>query len=75
MAASVDPQKDAAALRDQVEGPIDDNALTALAARRAEWVKDYLTAQGRLPADRVTVASAPAGEIATRVSRVDFTLK
>jgi hypothetical protein len=55
--------------------PVGDEALRALSARRAQWVKTYLTAEGRLPAERVTVASAPAGEAATRVSRVDFTLK
>jgi hypothetical protein len=38
-------------------------------------VKGYLTAQGRLPAERVMVASADAGDAAARVSRVDFTLK
>ncbi len=54
---------------------VDDEALRALAARRALWVKSYLTAEGRLPADRVVVASADAGDIATRESRVDFTLK
>ena len=52
-----------------------DDALSALATKRAEWVKGYLTAEGRLPADRVMVASAGAGEVGTKVSRVDFTLK
>ena len=54
---------------------VGDDALRGLAERRAQWVKSYLTEQGRLPAERVMVASAPAGDIATRVSRVDFTLK
>jgi len=52
-----------------------DDALATLAAQRAEWVKGYLTAEGRLPADRVMVASAGAGDVGTKVSRVDFTLK
>jgi uncharacterized protein involved in outer membrane biogenesis len=54
---------------------VGDEALQALAARRADWVKGYLTAQGRLPAERVMVAAAGAGDAQTRVSRVDFTLK
>ena len=54
---------------------VGDDALQALAARRSDWVKGYLTAQGRLPAERVMVAAAGAGEAQTRVSRVDFTLK
>jgi hypothetical protein len=49
--------------------------MQSLAARRAEWVKNYLTSQGGLPAERVTVAGGDAGNISTRVSRVDFTLK
>ena len=52
-----------------------DDALAALAAQRAQWVKGYLTAEGGLAADRVMVASAGAGEAGTKVSRVDFTLK
>jgi hypothetical protein len=54
---------------------VTDEQLRALATRRAEWVKGYLTAQGRLPAERVLVASADAGGVSTKVSRVDFTLK
>jgi uncharacterized protein involved in outer membrane biogenesis len=54
---------------------VGDGVLQGLAARRAEWVKGYLTAQGRLPAERVMVAAAGADEAQTRVSRVDFTLK
>jgi hypothetical protein len=57
------------------KAPAGDEALAALAAQRAQWVKGYLTAEGRLPADRVMVASAPAGDAAAQVSRVDFTLK
>jgi hypothetical protein len=75
MAAHVDPEADAAALRDRVAGPIDEGALTKLAARRADWVKTWLTAQGGLPEERVLVASGDAGTVATKVSRVDFTLK
>ena len=52
-----------------------DDALAALSAQRAEWVRGYLTAEGRLPADRVMVASAGAAEVGTKESRVDFTLK
>jgi pyruvate/2-oxoglutarate dehydrogenase complex dihydrolipoamide dehydrogenase (E3) component len=52
--------------------------LAALAAKRAEQVKTYLTASGRLPPDRVLVASGPAraqeGSKA-RSSRVDFALR
>jgi outer membrane protein OmpA-like peptidoglycan-associated protein len=54
---------------------VDDEALSALAARRAEGVKVYLTAKGGLPAERIMVAGSDAGDISTRVSRVDFTLK
>ncbi|HUQ27600.1 MAG TPA: DUF748 domain-containing protein [Usitatibacter sp.] len=54
---------------------VTDEQLRGLATRRAEWVKGYLTAQGRLPAERVLVASADAGDAATKMSRVDFTLK
>ena len=54
---------------------VSDEQLRALATRRAEWVKGYLTAQGRLPAERVLVASADAADANTKVSRVDFTLK
>jgi hypothetical protein len=54
---------------------VGDEQLQALAARRAEWVKGYLTAQGRLPAERVLTASADAGAASDRVSRVEFTLK
>jgi hypothetical protein len=57
------------------EQPVGDEALAALAASRAEWVRGYLTAQGRLPAERVMVASSNAGEASANVSRVDFTLK
>jgi outer membrane protein OmpA-like peptidoglycan-associated protein len=52
-----------------------DDALAALSAQRAEWVRGYLTAEGKLPADRVMVARAGAAEVGTKVSRVDFTLK
>jgi hypothetical protein len=75
MAGHVDPEADAAALRDQVAGPIDPAVMQSLAARRAEWVKNYLTSQGGLPAERVLVAGGEAGNVSTRVSRVDFTLK
>jgi len=54
---------------------VGDDALAVLAAQRAEWVKGYLTAEGRLPAGRVSVASAGAGEAGTKESRVEFTLK
>ncbi len=54
---------------------VGDEQLRALATRRAEWVKGYLTAQGRLPAERVLVASADAADASTKASRVDFTLK
>ncbi len=54
---------------------VGDDALTALAAQRAEWVKGYLTAEGRLPGERVTVASSGAAEVGSKVSRVDFALK
>jgi hypothetical protein len=57
------------------EQAVGDDALVALASQRAEWVKDYLTSEGKLPADRVMVASSDAGEVSTKVSRVDFTLK
>jgi hypothetical protein len=55
--------------------PLGDDALKGLAARRAEWVKGYLTAQGRLPAERVLAASTDGGAAAAKESRVDFTLK
>jgi len=54
---------------------VGDEQLRALATRRAEWVKGYLTAQGRLPTERVLVAAADAGQTSTHVSRVEFTLK
>jgi hypothetical protein len=54
---------------------VGDEQLRGLAMRRAEWVKGYLTAQGRLPAERVLVASADAGDTGAKTSRVDFTLK
>jgi uncharacterized protein involved in outer membrane biogenesis len=54
---------------------VGDEQLRGLAMRRAEWVKGYLTAQGRLPAERVLVASADAGDTGAKSSRVDFTLK
>ena len=54
---------------------VGDDALQALAARRAQWVKTYLTAEGRLPAERVATASADAADAAARETRVDFTLK
>ena len=57
------------------EEALGDDALAVLAAQRAQWVKSYLTAEGRLPADRVIVASAGAGEAGTKESRVEFTLK
>jgi len=75
MAGHVDPEADTAAMRDLVAGPVDPAAMQALAGQRADWVKGYLTAEGGLPAERVTVASGDAGNISTRVSRVDFTLK
>jgi uncharacterized protein involved in outer membrane biogenesis len=75
MAGHVDPKGDLAALRDQVAGPVDEGALEALAARRADWVKTWLTAKGGLPAERVLVASGDAGTSGARMSRVDFTLK
>ena len=74
MAAHTDPE-DLAALQNEYKGPVEPQALDALAARRAEWVKGYLTAEGRLPAERVLVASSDAGTVSTKVSRVDFTLK
>jgi outer membrane protein OmpA-like peptidoglycan-associated protein len=52
--------------------------LDALAARRAELVKAYLSATGRLPADRVVVASSSAkapDEPKAHLSRVDFALR
>ncbi len=52
--------------------------LGALAANRAEQVKAYLTASGRLPPDRVLVASGPASaQEASKApsSRVDFALR
>ncbi|MBC8023475.1 MAG: DUF748 domain-containing protein [Burkholderiales bacterium] len=54
---------------------VGDEQLRGLATRRAEWVKGYLTAQGRLPSERVLLAAAQAGDVGTRVSRVEFTLK
>ena len=59
-------------MQDQAVG---NEALAALAAQRAQWVKGYLTAEGKLPADRVMVASTGAGDVGTKLSRVDFTLK
>ena len=75
MAGHVDPEADAAALRDLVAGPVDPAGMQWLAARRAEWVRNYLTSQGGLPAERVLVAGGDAGDVSTRVSRVEFTLK
>ncbi len=52
--------------------------LDALAAQRAELVKAYLSATGRLPADRVVVASSSAkapDEPKAHLSRVDFALR
>lgn len=50
---------------------VGDEELRALASQRAEKVKGYLVAPGRLPADRVLVADASNA----KASRVDFTLK
>ncbi len=57
-----------------------EQAMVALSAKRAEQVKAYLTARGRLPQEQVLVASgaAPAkGQEGTKVrlSRVDFALR
>jgi uncharacterized protein involved in outer membrane biogenesis len=61
--------------REPVE--VDPGELPALSAARAEQVKAYLVANGRLPPERVAVASEPAPAIEgskAAASRVDFTL-
>ena len=56
---------------------IGDDALQALAARRAEHVKGYLVGKGQLPAERVLVAAAAGGKAPEKnqTSRVEFTLR
>jgi hypothetical protein len=56
---------------------VGDAELAALAARRGEQVKAYLVAEGRLPAERVLIAAAPAAPAAgkTQLARVDFNLR
>ena len=57
---------------------IDPAELTVLSAARAEQVKAYLTASGRLPPERVSVAAeaAPSPEgTKAAASRVDFALR
>jgi hypothetical protein len=54
---------------------VGDDELRALSARRSDTVKGYLVAQGRLPPDRVLVATASADAANAKASRVDFTLK
>jgi hypothetical protein len=51
--------------------------LAALAARRAEQVKSYLVGEGRLPAERVLLATAGAAPAAGKAqpARVDFNLR
>ena len=52
--------------------------LAALTAKRGEQVKAWLVANGRLPADRVKLASGPAPAkegTKARLSRVDFALR
>ncbi|HXF79491.1 MAG TPA: DUF748 domain-containing protein [Usitatibacter sp.] len=51
--------------------PVGDEEFRALAARRGERVKDYLVAQGHLPAERVLLASS----MNDKASRVDLALK
>ena len=56
--------------------PVGEAELQALAARRAEQVKGYLVAKGKLPDDRVLIAAAAtAAPEKAASSRVDFTLK
>ena len=59
---------------------VGEDALGALSAKRAEQVKAYLTARGRLPPEQVLVASGAAQAKAhegpkVRLSRVDFALR
>lgn len=58
---------------------VGDDELHALALQRAERVRDFLINQGKLPADRLLVASAApeekAGPKGPEASRVEFQLK
>lgn len=57
---------------------IGEDELGALSARRAEEVRAYLTASGRLPRERVRLASVPASVpqgANAPLSRVDFGLR
>ena len=59
---------------------VGDDDLRVLAVQRAERVRDFLLNQGKLPADRLLIASAAPGEksgkdVAEAASRVEFQLK
>ena len=59
---------------------IGDDDLRVLAVQRAERVRDFLLNQGKLPADRLLIASAAPGEksgkdVVEAASRVEFQLK
>jgi hypothetical protein len=77
-AAPKDLSKEAKEKLMQEPVEVGEEELRALSAKRAERVKAYLVASGRLPPERVLVASGPAqaqeGSKA-RLSRVDFALK
>lgn len=65
-----------AALLERIE--IGEDQLQALALRRGTQARDYLVAAGRLPADRVIIATAsenPAEGSKALPSRVDFALR
>lgn len=55
--------------------PIDPETLRSLAAKRADGVMKYLTAEGHLPAERVVLASADAAQAGDAASRVVFALR
>jgi hypothetical protein len=61
---------------------VEDNDLTALGNRRAQGVKDWLTANGGIPADRIFILAAKTGVddakkegVPAGAARVDFSLK
>ena len=77
-AAPKDLSKEAREKLAQEPVVVSEEELRALSARRAEQVKAYLVASGRLAPERVTVASAPAPAAEgskAKLSRVDFALR
>jgi outer membrane protein OmpA-like peptidoglycan-associated protein len=56
---------------------VGEEALRALAAKRADQVRSYLVGKGQLPENRVLLAAsaAEAPPVKARASRVDFSLQ